>query len=160
MARIALKIADSALRITLEMMLRAEGHEITDDLSALTIADTPEVAIKAAASSRVLLVASASAIPEAIEAMRCGVYGYIFLPLQPGEAPLMVERALAGPQPSIETAEKDMNEAALSEIERAHILRVLKDCKGNQAKAARLLGIGRNTLWRKMKTYGLRQEMH
>ncbi len=160
MARIALKIDDSALRITLEMMLRAEGHEITDEPSDLTIADSPEEAIKAAATSKALLVASASAIPEAVEAMRRGVHGYIFLPLQPGEAPLMVERALAGFQPSTEMPGVDATETALSAIERTHILRVLKDCKGNQAKAARLLGIGRNTLWRKMKAYGLRQEKH
>jgi two-component system response regulator HydG len=32
-----------------------------------------------------------------------------------------------------------------------HIQRVLRVCKHNQAKAARILGIGRNTLWRKLK---------
>ncbi|BDG03160.1 propionate catabolism operon regulatory protein PrpR [Anaeromyxobacter oryzae] len=34
--------------------------------------------------------------------------------------------------------------------ERAHIQRVLEECGGNQAAAARRLGIGRTTLWRKL----------
>lgn len=94
MARITLLIHDRALRVTLEVMLRAEGHEVVDDRPDVTLADTPHDAIDAAAVSGALLLTPASGIPEAIEAMRRGVYGYIFLPLQPGEAPLMVERAL------------------------------------------------------------------
>jgi DNA-binding NtrC family response regulator len=41
----------------------------------------------------------------------------------------------------------------LAELEREHILRVLDACGGAQAEAARVLGIGRNTLWRKLRTY-------
>jgi two-component system response regulator HydG len=40
---------------------------------------------------------------------------------------------------------------SLAEIERAHILRVLEACGGSQVEAARVLGIGRNTLWRKLR---------
>lgn len=40
---------------------------------------------------------------------------------------------------------------SLAEAERAHILFVLEQCGGNQMEAARVLGIGRNTLWRKLK---------
>ncbi len=35
--------------------------------------------------------------------------------------------------------------------ERAHVLRVLADCEGDQGEAARRLGIGRTTLWRKLR---------
>jgi propionate catabolism operon transcriptional regulator len=35
--------------------------------------------------------------------------------------------------------------------ERAHALRVLAECGGNQGEAARRLGIGRTTLWRKLR---------
>jgi DNA-binding NtrC family response regulator len=34
-----------------------------------------------------------------------------------------------------------------------HLFEVLKQVGGNQTKAARLLGIGRTTLWRRLKTY-------
>ncbi len=41
----------------------------------------------------------------------------------------------------------------LSEVEREHVLRVLDACGGSQTEAARVLGIARNTLWRKLRDY-------
>lgn len=41
----------------------------------------------------------------------------------------------------------------LSEVERDYILRVMDACGGRQIDAARILGIGRNTLWRKLREY-------
>jgi transcriptional regulator with PAS, ATPase and Fis domain len=41
----------------------------------------------------------------------------------------------------------------LAEIERRHILRVLERMAGNRKETARVLGIGTNTLWRKLQTY-------
>lgn len=43
---------------------------------------------------------------------------------------------------------------SLAEVERDHILRVLDACHGSQTEAAKILGIGRNTLWRKLRGYG------
>lgn len=43
----------------------------------------------------------------------------------------------------------------LEEAEKRHVLRVLEACQGQQSDAARILGIGRTTLWRKLKGYGL-----
>ncbi len=43
----------------------------------------------------------------------------------------------------------------LKELQRRHILSALERHGGNQAEAARELGIGRNTLWRRLKEYGL-----
>jgi len=42
----------------------------------------------------------------------------------------------------------------LAEVEQEHVLAVLRACGGVQANAARILGIGRNTLWRKLRAYG------
>ena len=43
----------------------------------------------------------------------------------------------------------------VAEIERRHILAVLKNCGGNQRKTARILKISKSTLWRKLKEYGV-----
>jgi two-component system, NtrC family, response regulator AtoC len=46
--------------------------------------------------------------------------------------------------------------ASLAEMEREHILRTLRAAGGNRAAAARLLGVDRKTLYRKLKGYGIR----
>ena len=46
----------------------------------------------------------------------------------------------------------------LAEVEKRHILRTLERCEGNRTRAAAALGIGRNTLARKLKQYGLADE--
>ena len=42
----------------------------------------------------------------------------------------------------------------LEEMERAHILRVVEECGGNQSHAAEVLDIDRVTLYHKLKKYG------
>jgi two-component system response regulator HydG len=41
----------------------------------------------------------------------------------------------------------------LAEMEREYIQRVLDSCGGSPSEAARILGVARNTLWRKLRTY-------
>ena len=41
----------------------------------------------------------------------------------------------------------------LKDVERAHIIRILRETGGERAKAARILGINKSTLWRKIKEY-------
>ena len=43
--------------------------------------------------------------------------------------------------------------ATLAQVEREHILSVLDHCGGSQAEAARVLGVARNTLWRKIRAF-------
>jgi DNA-binding NtrC family response regulator len=43
----------------------------------------------------------------------------------------------------------------LAELERTHILQTLERCGWNHSRTAEVLGIGRTTLWRKLKEYGL-----
>jgi DNA-binding NtrC family response regulator len=54
-----------------------------------------------------------------------------------------------GPAPSLE------QEHTLAEAERSHIIRTLERCGWNHSRAAETLGIGRTTLWRKLKEYGI-----
>lgn len=42
---------------------------------------------------------------------------------------------------------------SLAEVEREHVLHVLEACGGSHVEAARVLGIGRTTLWRKLRSY-------
>jgi len=43
----------------------------------------------------------------------------------------------------------------LADVEREHVMAVLEACGGQQIQAARILGIGRTTLWRKLQGYGI-----
>ncbi|HHO51923.1 MAG TPA: sigma-54-dependent Fis family transcriptional regulator [Deltaproteobacteria bacterium] len=61
-------------------------------------------------------------------------------------------RGLAPPRPQARAAEPLLS---LAEIERRHVLRVLQQVGGNKAEAARILGIGRKTLYRKIEGWGL-----
>jgi two-component system response regulator HydG len=51
------------------------------------------------------------------------------------------------------TAPADDGLVPLAEVERRHILRVLEECGGNQTMAARVLGLARRTLHRKLAEY-------
>jgi DNA-binding NtrC family response regulator len=50
---------------------------------------------------------------------------------------------------------KAENSMTLSNLEKLYIQEVLNSCRWNQKEAAKKLGIGRNTLWRKIKEYNL-----
>lgn len=51
------------------------------------------------------------------------------------------------------TNNKDLS---LATMEKNHIINVLKICRGNVTRAAEVLGIGRNTLYRKMEKYNIK----
>jgi two-component system response regulator HydG len=52
-------------------------------------------------------------------------------------------------------APKPLTCRTLAEVEREHILFALEVSGGSQSEAARLLGIARNTLWRKLRSFDL-----
>lgn len=152
MARIQLEIEDTAQRMTLKAMLEAEGHTFGPADPEVVFHDSIEKARSESGNVPTVVLATASQIPDAVRAMQEGVWGYLFVPLQAGEAGLMVQRALARRRgsPEVETpAEGEFK--SLEQIELDYIKHVVRACKFNQARAARILGIGRNTLWRKLK---------
>jgi len=46
----------------------------------------------------------------------------------------------------------------LEEVERRHVLRVLEACGGNRTDAAKILGLDRKTLYRKLLRWGVNKE--
>ncbi len=128
-------------------MLETAGHLVVADGEDILITDDCSQA-SASGSKPVLVAVRPGDIPLAVAAMRSGAYGYIALPPQPGEADIVIRHAL---QPPRSTCSDDIPVVTLEKVESDYIRSVLRRCKGNQAKAARLLGIGRNTLWRKLR---------
>ena len=59
--------------------------------------------------------------------------------------------ATAATSDNASPAASDFRPRTLAEVERDHILRTVEHTGGNRARAARMLGIGRNTLLRKLK---------
>jgi len=53
------------------------------------------------------------------------------------------------------TAPSSTSFRTLADMEREHVVRVLEACGGRQLDAARVLGISRTTLWRKLKAFGI-----
>jgi DNA-binding NtrC family response regulator len=74
-------------------------------------------------------------------------------PLALDELPLEVQLAAApGPAPD---AALDADPRSLRNAERQHVQRILLECGGNKAEAARVLGVAHTTLYRKIQEYGL-----
>jgi DNA-binding NtrC family response regulator len=71
----------------------------------------------------------------------------------PAHLPEELERA--GEAPATPRAAGRGRPRSLAEAERDHVLDALERCGGSQAEAARQLGIGRTTLWRKLRGWGL-----
>ena len=78
--------------------------------------------------------------------------------------PLLTPEDLPGSLRQIELPSKesagtiDHSDAAcltLEEVEKRHLVRVLKETKGNKVKAAKILGIDRRTLYRMAERFGL-----
>ena len=67
---------------------------------------------------------------------------------QPQAAMTSPDQASAGPLPLV----------SIEEMEIEHIRRVLAHCSGNVMQAAKILGIARSSLWRKVKKHGIGEQ--
>jgi transcriptional regulator with PAS, ATPase and Fis domain len=63
--------------------------------------------------------------------------------------PHVVGAVVLGPAPALAP------EQTLADAERAHIAQTLERCGWNHTRASEALGIGRTTLWRKLKEFGI-----
>ena len=96
-------------------------------------------------ATRVVVLTGYGSIATAIEAIRIGAVHYL-------QKPADADQILAAFDPDNNTA--TTNEGAdvpsLARVEWEHIQRVMHDCDGNVSQAARLLGIHRRSLQRKL----------
>ncbi len=66
--------------------------------------------------------------------------------------------APARPRPVDPTAVPQKTTAPLGDVERQHIVDVLREVRGNRMAAARLLGISRRALYRRLERHGITEE--
>ena len=98
----------------------------------------------------IIMLTGYGSIATAMTATRLGVTDYISKPAD-------VEQILAAYNKSVHesaaTAMVQSSVPSLARVEWEHIQRVLQDCTGNISQAARLLGIHRRSLQRKLEKY-------
>ena len=144
MIRVALHLFDPSQRLLLNAMLERANCAVSPDRPDVVICDDFDEAVRQSEATPTLVVIPLNDVSRAVDVMARGVWGYITYPFQPDEAAIMVRRAAnAGTETAFEPR-------PLAEVEADHIRAVLRHCNGNRSRAAKLLGIGRNTLWRKL----------
>jgi two-component system, response regulator RegA len=159
---------DETFRTRLVRAFRERGLEVTaagnyDEAIRAAQADTPELALvdlRLPARSGLEVVRALRALDEtttivvltgygsiatAVESVRLGAATYLTKPVDADQILI----ALNGTAPS-NAAPPAYSVPSLARVEWEHIQRVLADCGGNLSQAARLLGIHRRSLQRKL----------
>jgi len=97
----------------------------------------------------ILVLTGYGSIASAMEAVRLGAKDYLTKPADADQ--ILAALGLEGSNPAEYSQHKDADVVpSLERVEWEHIQRVLTDCGGNVSKAARVLGIHRRTLQRKL----------
>ena len=164
--RIALIDDDEVFREALERSLARRGHIIVtadgENALARCLAFQPEAIVldlkmpgasglsllpqikESLPEVRIVVLTGYGSIATAIEAVKLGASDYLTKPADANQ----VEAALEG------TSQKTgIDVPSLDRVEWEHLQRVLADCDNNISQAARLLGIDRRSLQRKLSKY-------
>jgi DNA-binding NtrC family response regulator len=107
----------------------------------------PARAFSPAAAGRLLSYSWPGNVRELQNAVRHGAALAVGPTVEPEDLPLELSRATT-------SAARSTSPSALlplAEVERSYIRQVVEACGGSQSEAARVLGIARNTLWRKLQ---------
>ena len=103
------------------------------------------------AGCAIVVLTGYGSIATAVEAMRLGARNYL---TKPANADQVIAAFELEPEPS---AELPFEVPTLARLEREHIERVLRECKGNVSKAARVLGMHRRTLQYKLAKFPVKR---
>jgi len=161
---------DAALRERLARAFEARGFDVqtaatADDALARLAADTPEFVVldlrmpggsgldlvsrfkEADPATRIVVLTGYGSIATAVEAVRRGAAHYL---TKPADADEILAALTGGPAVGPTVPSKPMS---LDQVEWEHISRVLLECQGNVSEAARVLGLHRRSLQRKLAKY-------
>jgi two-component system, response regulator RegA len=159
---------DDVFRSILVRALEARGYDVrgvADAKSAIAIArtDSPEMAIvdlrlndesglevvrelkTIDASTAIVVLTGYGSIATALESVRLGAVHYLTKPTDPDRILAAFERGLAA-----RPRDLPLDTPSLARVEWEHLQRVLTDCNGNVSEAARVLGMHRKSLQRKL----------
>lgn len=103
-------------------------------------------------ATNIVVLTGYGSIATALEAVRLGATHYLTKPADVDDILAAFARAHRPPQP-VTVAMTDHEVPSLARMEWEHINRVLTDCGGNITQAARLLGLHRRSLQRKLFKY-------
>jgi two-component system response regulator RegA len=160
---------DERLRARLVRAFRERGFEVRDagnagDALAAARAESPEFALvdlrlpgpsglelvhelkTLDATTNVVVLTGYGSIATALESVRAGATTYLTKPVDADQ----ILAAFDGPPAK---GAPPQTVPSLARVEWEHIQRVLADCDGNVSQAARLLGIHRRSLQRKLSKY-------
>ncbi len=158
---------DGIFRERLAFSLQKRGHDVRDSDGTHVLETAREFAPEAALLDlkmpeenglaliprlrellpelRIVILTGYGSIATAMEAVRLGAADYLTKPVDAGQ----IETALSGHRP----ASVDISIPSLDRVEWEHLQRILADCGNNISQAARLLGIDRRSLQRKLAKY-------
>jgi len=100
------------------------------------------------ATTRIVVLTGYGAIATAVQSLKLGASNYLTKPVDADQ----VVAALEG-EPAATAAAPDYTVPSLARVEWEHIQRVLTECDGNISQAARVLGLHRRSLQRKLSKY-------
>jgi two-component system response regulator RegA len=158
---------DEMFRTRLVRAFRERGYDavgVADHLAALAAArgETPELALvdlrlpgasgldvvrdlrRLDPTTVIVMLTGYGSITTAVEAIKLGANSYLTKPADADQILAAFEKETTGESPEPSTV------PSLARVEWEHIQRVLADCDGNISQAARLLGIHRRSLQRKL----------
>lgn len=158
---------DDTFRVRLAQAFEKRGYEVrqaadADAAVAAANEDSPEHAVvdlkmpgasgltvvrelsRIDPSTKIVVLTGYGSIATALDAMRLGATHYLQKPADLDEIEAGFHKSAAEVEP------KELTVPSLARVEWEHIDRVLSDCGGNVSQAARLLGLHRRSLQRKL----------
>ncbi|MCC6807206.1 MAG: response regulator [Deltaproteobacteria bacterium] len=160
---------DAVFRSRLARAFRERGYDVreaatVEQAEAAACEDSPEFAVldlrlaegsgldvarrllEIDPATRIVMLTGYGSIANTVQAMRLGVVGYLTKPASVDDILRALELLAPG-------AAAEETVPSLSRVEWEHINRVLEDCGGNVSAAARILGLHRRSLQRKLQRY-------